>query len=191
MAVVTPSGRLRRSSGPGKRHARLQPADFSGSQAELNEIGVAHLFSIATEYFTSHGRIRCPPGNSRPKRLTKQARFVRTASFVSFTALSANPLLVESYRTLSSPLTFTPANFYAVAVDSFRARMACSLSDLMRTSVKPLQVTSFLSSATAYSSAPFVGTMAAPIQRPRSHLLTKIGATAISRVWSSRSFRYP
>ena len=31
-------------------------------------------------------------------------------------------------------------------------------------SVKPLQITSFLSSATSYSSAPFVGTMAAPIQ---------------------------
>ena len=44
--------------------------------------------------------------------------------------------------------------------------------------MKPMHITSFLSSATAYSSAPFVGTVAAPIQRSRSHSLTKIGAPA-------------
>ena len=46
----------------------------------------------------------------------------------------ANPLLCESYSALSSVLTFTPANFNAVAADSFRAKIAGSLSDLMRTS---------------------------------------------------------
>ena len=45
---------------------------------------------------------------------------------------------------------------------------------------KPLLDTSFLSSAFAYSPAPLVGTMAAPIHRSRSHLLTKIGAPAVS-----------
>ena len=89
------------------------------------------------------------PGNSCPKRLTRQAKFVLTASFASFKALSANPLLCESYSALSSVLTFTPANFNAVAADSFRAKIAGSLSDLVRTSVKPLHNTSFLSSATA------------------------------------------
>ena len=38
----------------------------------------------------------CSPVNSCPKRLIRQARFVRTASFTSCTALSANPLLCES-----------------------------------------------------------------------------------------------
>ena len=57
-------------------------------------------------------------GNSRPKRLTRQAKCFRAASFTTFTALSANPLLCESYKALSSVLTVTPANFNAVAVDS-------------------------------------------------------------------------
>ena len=45
-----------------------------------------HLFTIATEYFTSQVGTGCPPGNSCPKRLTRQAKFVLMASFQSFTA---------------------------------------------------------------------------------------------------------
>ena len=56
-----------------------------------------------------------------------------TSTFASFTALSANPLLCESYSALSSILTFTPASFNAVAADSFRTKIDGSLSDLTRT----------------------------------------------------------
>ena len=38
--VVTLPGRLRRSSGPGKHHARLQPANVLKREAEPNKIGV-------------------------------------------------------------------------------------------------------------------------------------------------------
>ena len=38
--VVTPPGRLRRNNGLGKHHARLQPADLLGQEAEPDEIGV-------------------------------------------------------------------------------------------------------------------------------------------------------
>ena len=121
----------------GCARAILRP--LRSSAAVLPSGPLLHLSTIATEYFTSHGRTGRPPGNSLPKRLTKQATLVRTASFTSFTALSANPPLCESYRALSFILTVTPANFNAVAADAFRARMAGSLSDLRRTSAKPLQ----------------------------------------------------
>ena len=45
-----------------------------------------------------------PPGNSCPKRLTRQAKFVLTASFASFTALFANPLLCESFADHEHPV---------------------------------------------------------------------------------------
>ena len=102
------------------------------------------LFTIATEYFTSQGRrTGCPRGNSCPQCLTTFAKVVRTASFTSFTALTASPLLRESYSARSSALTATPAGFNAVAADSVRAKIAGSVSDLTRTSVRPLQVTLF------------------------------------------------
>ena len=70
-----------------------------------------HRFAIAAEYLTNQGRTGCPPAKSCPKRRTRQTKFVRRASFTSFTALSANPLLCESYKALSSVSTITPVNF--------------------------------------------------------------------------------
>ena len=55
LTMVTPSGRLRKSSWHGKHHARLQPADLFRREAETQNIGVGVEIAATKTTFTKKG----------------------------------------------------------------------------------------------------------------------------------------
>ena len=137
---------------------------------DLSCISVHHCSRVCC---ISQCRTRCPPVNSRPKPPDEPSQ-IRCHSIFLHLSRHSEQLHCSAPSTV---LTFTSN---AAAIDSFGSKIACSLSDLTRTSEKSHPNTSFMISAIAHSFGPFNETIAAPIQRSRSDLLIKLEAPRVS-----------